>query len=151
MVSASLDIGLAACDCSSLFLTGNSVFFALAQTRMNVPKTMVAASMNVSTPLGATYASAEMASSCMKITMTVKKVSPLFRAFRKDELPQTLSEPECFLPYIGKVCTYQSGTLKMSQVAEELSSKSNKRSQELGFGWIDFPVWPFICPWGWTG
>lgn len=46
---------------------------------MNAPKTMVAANMNVSTLLGAICASAEMASCCMKMAMTVKKVkySPL--------------------------------------------------------------------------
>lgn len=103
MTSASLDVGLTACDCSSLFLTGNSVFVALAQIRMNAPKTMVAASTNVSTPLGAMCASAEMASSCMKITMTVKKVSPLLPVFRKDTLPQTPSEPACFLPCTGSL------------------------------------------------
>lgn len=79
LLSASLGVGLSAGDCGSLCHCQLSVcWFDPAQTRTSAPKTMVVASTNVSTPLGATCASAEMASYCMKMAMTVKKVkSPL--------------------------------------------------------------------------
>lgn len=68
-------MGLSAGDCGNLYPCQLSVcWFDPAQTRTNAPKTMVVASTNVSTPLGAICASAEMASCCMKTAMTVKKV-----------------------------------------------------------------------------
>lgn len=64
---------------------------------MNAPKTMVVASTNVSTPLGATYASAEMASCCMKMAMIVKKVRSPVPALKKDKVLQSWFEPGCIL------------------------------------------------------
>lgn len=71
---------------------------------MNAPKTMVVASMNVSTPSGATYASAEMASCCMKMVMIVKKVRSPLSAKWKDKVLQTQLEPVCVLPDVGCLC-----------------------------------------------
>lgn len=71
-------MGLSAGGCGSLCHSQLSVcWFDPAQTRTNAPKTMVVASTNVSTPLGAICASAEMASCCMRTAMTVKKVKSL--------------------------------------------------------------------------
>lgn len=68
--------------------------------------------MNVSTPLVATHASAEMGSCCMKMAMTVKKVSSSLPALRKHfehSLLQDASMP-------GVPCLYHmpdSGTEKV--------------------------------------
>lgn len=70
---------------------------------MNAPKTMVVASTNVSIPLGATYASAETASCCMKTATIVKKVRSPLPALRKDKVLQTSFEPGCFLPGVGRM------------------------------------------------
>jgi len=35
----------------------------------------------------------------------------------------------------------------MSQVAEELSRKCNKRAEEPGFGWTYFPVFALYLDW----
>lgn len=82
---------------------------------------MEVASTNVSTPLGAMCASAEMASYCMKMAMTVKKVKSPF-------LP--LGKPRYFrhwfraLPALcwKELCTaYQARALKKPQLAEKLA------------------------------
>lgn len=64
---------------------------------------MVVASTNVSTPLGVTSASAEMASCYMKMAMTVKKVRSLLPALRKDKLPEVLFEPRHLLPSVETI------------------------------------------------
>jgi len=96
---------------------------------------MVVASTNVSTPLGAMYASAEMASCCMRMATTVKKVRSSLLVLGKDKLPQTLLEPGCFLPGVGTVLV-QRPRLGHQKSPRWLKNYLVKGRKGLVFSWI---------------
>lgn len=99
---------------------------------MNAPKTMVVASMNVSTLLEAMYASAEMALCCMKMATIVKKVSPCSLhsgkvSYHKHYLNQNASCPILEASLCSQV-PYQSGALKKPLLAEKLVRERKVRA-----------------------